>query len=210
MINVVDKRYSELCEMLDKIDFSKKRNLAIYGMARTVKLVDIFQKTGDFKELTILKQVLFQICEAIKNNEFIDLSKYCDLCERLIESADKQKEYKGLSEIEQFLCDRSYMFLEYWFYFLQINFIAEETEENDYVRFILFPAEILKEILSSLNDEKTYDDIQMIINNNKQISNELGLIDAELANIYIGYDDFEKHVKEYTNYNIIEDINWDK
>ncbi|WML33913.1 hypothetical protein [Clostridium sp. OS1-26] len=206
MINVVDKKYSELCELLDKIDFNKKRNMAIYGMSRTVKLVDIFQKTVDFKELTILEQVLYQICEAIKNNEFIDLSKYCDLCEKLIETSNEQKEYKDLSEIEQLLCDRSYMFLEYWFYFLQINFIAEETEENDYARFILFPAEILKEVLSSLNNEKTYDDIQMIINNNKQINNELELIDDELANTDSEYDDFERHVNDYINYNIIRDL----
>lgn len=206
MINVVDKKYSELSELLDKIDFSKKRNMAIYGMSRTVKLVDIFQKTVDFKELTILKLVLYQICEAIKNNEFIDLSRYCDLCEKLIESANEQKEYKDLSEIEQLLCDRSYMFLEYWFYFLQINFIADETEENDYARFILFPAEILKELLSSLNDEKTYDVIQMIINNNKQVSNELELVDAELANTDRGDDDFERRVNDYMNYNIIRDL----
>ncbi|MCB2355754.1 hypothetical protein [Clostridium estertheticum] len=206
MINVVDKKYSELCELLDKIDFSKKRNMAIYGMSRTVKLVDIFQKTVDFNELEILKQVLYEICEAIKNNKFIDLSKYCDLCEKLIESANEQKEYKDLSENEQLLCDRSYMFLECWFYFLQINFIVDETEENDYARFILFPAEILKELLSSLNDEKTYDDIQMIINNNKQISDEFELVDDELANTDREYDDFERRVNDYMNYNIIRDL----
>lgn len=46
----------------------------------------------------------------------------------------------------------------------------------------------------------------MIINNNKQINNELELIDDELANTDSEYDDFERHVNDYINYNIIRDL----
>lgn len=206
MLNIVDKKYAELSGVLDKMHFIPKRNLSIYSMARTVSLLKIFQKTDELKELLLFEKAFQDICSSIVNNISLNTEEYRNICERLSDVASNQTNYEGLNVIEQIVCDRSYMFLENWFYFLQIDFINGEDESTDFARFILFPAELIKEMVSSLNHGKKDDEIQNKINENVQMLIEMEVLEEEMKNLNNVIEEFEINISKNLKYNLLEGL----
>ena len=192
MRNIVDIKYEELFNRIIKLDFYSKRNLALLGMARCCKVMETFRKTDDLREIENFKDIIYVALQSIKDNRIIDMSNAIQVCERLSESAEMKKTYENLLMEEQLVCDCSYMILEFWFYFLQMDLLMDDG--TDYERFILFPAEILKELVFAINKECDFEEIQEMINSNKAIIREITVIDEEMQNIVKINNDLEKFV----------------
>lgn len=200
MKNIVDRKYEEVSAFFENCDFCLKRNLAILGMARVSRVLEVFDKIDDLKEISALKDTISILLDSIENNTQINIDDVIQQCENLAETAEEKRTYPDITSTEQAICDCSYMLLECWFYLLQMD--LSEDDGTDYARFVLFPAEILMEILTAINGNPNYDETQQRINENKAISREIALIDE-----YIRHSvDINNNLKSYVLNNMKADI----
>lgn len=208
MKSIVDIKYKELIGKLESLPFRANAILGLFGMARTINITNILAKDNNFKDLGILDKAINEILNILVWNKMEDVKKYCDICENLIEFAEVQTKHEYLNQKEENVFGLAYMILETWFYFLQTDFRnLKGTEDNDFRRFILFPAEIIQEYLSTENSSiKLKIERQNIINSNKKLLNELLLVDKDTNFILCKNYEVEnicRKVKEYSKVDIL-------
>lgn len=181
--------------------------LAVFGMFRTVKILERVSKNEYFAELETFTDFLKTNSREIANNSLRDTEKLQKMIEFLETNTELVEDYPDSDDIMlQAILGGCYEIFEEWYNFLNlILYSYNDDDKESMVSYFTLPVSFLDNYLSNLYYEQySAKELQKKVNEHELILNEIARINEDMKFIeQYTHDSYMEKVKKYITTNIL-------
>lgn len=207
MIEISQEIYEKMLKKQEKLDTNQCYILAVYGMFRTVKLLERVSKDEYFSKLEAFVNFLETNSREIANNSLGDMEKLQEMIEFLEANAELVENYPESDDVMlQAILGGCYEIFEEWYNFLNlILYSYNDDDKESMVSYFTLPIRFLDNYLANLYYEQySTKDLQKEINEHKLMLSEIARINEDIKFIEeYTHDSYMKKVEKYITTNIL-------
>ena len=193
--------YEKMLERQKKLNSTQCYVLAVYGMFRTVKILEIVSENEYFSELSILTSFLQSHSIEIANNVLNDTEKLQEMIEFLETNGELVENYpeSDNSKLQAILAG-GYELFEEWYNFLNLVLYSyNEDDKQSMVSYFTLPIRFLDTYLSNLYYKQySANELQIKVNEHDLMLNEIARINEDIQ--FVEEYTFESYIEKVHKY----------